>query len=186
MFTETSKTDVFVTAPTHCLLSIVAVGGGGGRASSGYGGGGSGYLIHQRINMVGDNQFRVKVGAGGKSGKNGKDTTIDWGLNPWNEAYFRAQGGESALEPPNDTNGGAGYSGGGQGRKGFGNDGGEGGSDSSNGCCGELGGEGSGLDLSSIQQETFSLSPGAGGKKYMTAGGGGGGGGGGVLVDGEG
>ena len=100
------------------------------------------------------------------------------------EGMERTPGWESALEPPND--GGAGYSGGGQGGKGFGNDGGEGGSDSSNGCCGELGGEGSGLDLSSIQQETFSLSPGAGGKKYMTAGGGGGGGGGGVLVDGEG
>ena len=76
------------------------------------------------------------------------------------------------------VSGGAGYSGGGSD--------GDGGSDGADGCCGSASGEGSGLDLSSIQLETFALSAGAGGKKFLTAGGKQGGGGGGVLVDGEG
>ena len=48
---------------------------------------------------------------------------------------------------------------------------GAGGSDGVEGCCGSASGEGSGLDLSSIQLENFALSAGAGGKKFLTAGG---------------
>jgi len=186
MFNETSKTDVFISAPNHCLLSIVAVGGGGGRASDGYGGGGSGYINYNNINMaglVGETQFRVKVGAGGKRGRKGKDTTIDWDHWSLTDAFLRAYGGENA----NDTKGGAGNSGGGSGGEAYGDDGGKGGFDGSNGCCGGLGGEGVGLALDlQYYIQTFELSPGAGGKKYITWVGGGGGGGGGVLVNGEG
>jgi len=159
------------------LLKIVAVGGGGGSSgsgSSGFGAGGSGYVVHQAIQMLGrsSNQFSVKVGNGGKIGKGGKDSTIDWGLTP---AYFRAKGGASGS----GAVGGAGYSGGG-------GAGGDGGTDGSDGCCDSTSGIGSGFDLTSIQLDTFDLSPGAGGENYLTAGGNAGGGGGGVLVDGEG
>ena len=159
---------------------MLAVGGGGGPSGedlgSGYGAGGSGYVVHQAIQMLGrsNNQFWVKVGSGGERGEGGEDTTIDWGLTP---AYFRAQGGESG----DGAVGGAGYSGGGGAN-------GDGGSDGSDGCCGPNSGVGSGFNLSSIQLDTFVLSPGAGGEKYMIGGGrtAAGGGGGGVLVDGEG
>ena len=153
------------------------VGGGGGPSgedsAGGYGGGGSGNVVHQAIQMLGrsSNQFWIKVGSGGKRGKGGKDSTIDWGLTP---AYFRAQGGA----PGDGAVGGAGYSGGAAAN-------GDGGADGSD-VCGSASGIGSGFNLSSIQLDTFVLSPGSGGEKYLTAGGGAGGGGGGVLVDGEG
>ena len=130
--------------------------------------GGSSDVVHQAIQMLGrsSNQFWIKVGSGGKRGKGGKDSTIDWGLTP---AYFRAQGGA----PGDGAVGGAAANG-------------DGGADGSDGCCGSASGIGSGFNLSSIQLDTFVLSPGAGGEKYLTAGGDAGGGGGGVLVDGEG
>ena len=133
----------------------MAVGGGGGAGSDfgGYGGGGSGYVKRQDIQILGagTDYFRVKVGAGGKRGKNGKDTTIDWGLTA---PYYTAKGGQKGE----GVSGGAGYSGGGSD--------GDGGSDGAEGCCGSASGEGSGLDLSSIQLENFALSAGAGGKRF--------------------
>ena len=127
------------------------VGGGGGPSgedSAGwYGGGGSGNVVHQAIQMLGrsSNQFWIKVGSGGKRGKRGKDSTIDWGLTP---AYFRAQG----AAPGDGAVGGAAANG-------------DGGADGSDGCCGSASGIGSGFNLSSIQLDTFVLSLGAGGEK---------------------
>ena len=133
-----------VNALRQCKLSIVAVGGGGGAGSDfgGYGGGGSGYVKRQDIQILGagTNNFRVKVGAGGKRGKNGKDTTIDWGLTA---PYYTAKGGQKGE----GVSGGAGYSGGGSD--------GDGGSDGAEGCCGSASSEGSGLDLSSISLKTL-------------------------------
>merc|ERR1711892_779898 len=75
-----------------CELEIVFVGGGG---ASDNGGGGSGYVYWHIINMRPNtpNQFRVKVGRGGKSegwyaGEDGRDTSIDWLPFQWNEDYF--------------------------------------------------------------------------------------------------
>ena len=79
---------------TYSQRNEDVLGGGGpsGEDSAGwYGGGGSGNVVHQAIQMLGrsSNQFWIKVGSGGKRGKGGKDSTIDWGLT---SAYFRAQG----------------------------------------------------------------------------------------------
>ena len=123
IFIKKSKTEVTVLLNgQYCWLKIVAVGGGGGpsgeQLAGGFGAGGSGYVVYQAIQMLGrsSNQFWVKVGSGGKRGKGGKDTTIDWGLTP---AYFRAQGGASG----DGVVGGAGYSGGGGANGGGGSDG---------------------------------------------------------------
>merc|ERR1711892_204570 len=184
LFTEKGKTTVTMLVPRICKLTVVAVGGGGGPADSpanapadGYGGGGSGHVESFQAQLLGGSSyFNLKVGAGGKRGKAGKDTTIDWGLQV---AYLRAEGGEEGK----GVEGGAGFSGGGAGGGQYG----DGGSNGSNGCCGSSKGEGSGLDLSSFHPDldNFALSPGAGGEKFLTAGGTAGGGGGGVLVDGE-
>ena len=59
---------------------------------------------------------------------------------------------------------------------------GNGGHDGSDGGGGSKAGVGSGFDISSIELDNFDLSPGDGGKKFMTAGGNAGGGR--VLVQG--
>jgi len=153
---------------------VVGVGGGGGKADSdSHGGGGSGLMESLRAQLLdGTYYLKVKVGAGGKEGKGGKDTTVNW-----EETHLRAQGGEGGE----GVKGGAGFSGGGAGGEQYG----DGGKNGGNGCCGSSKGEGSGLDLSSIQLDTFSLSPGSKGNRYQTTIGKDGGGGGGVLVDGE-
>ena len=98
------------------------------------------------------------------------------------ETIITAQpGGESDR-----YDGGAGYSGGGGGSSNTartGGDGGKDGGDGDNSTIGNLGGRGSGQDISTtIHLQQFSLTPGRGGQKIGMYGGGGGG----IMVDGSG
>ena len=98
------------------------------------------------------------------------------------ETIITAQpGGESDR-----YDGGAGYSGGGGGSSNTarnGGDGGKDGGDGDNSTIGNLGGRGSGQDISTtIHLQQFSLTPGRGGQKIGIYGGGGGG----IMVDGSG
>ena len=191
MFTKTAPTNVTLSAPSRasCMLSLVLVGGGG---AADYGGGGSGYVEHVIINMASPmgEQFRVKVGRAGRSegwgaGQDGRPTSIDWLPFSWNEDYFKAAGGQASTY----YDGGDGYSGGGGGGIGGSSGGGSNGSDGLGEYINDYNGKGSGLDLSTIPMDTFSLSPGAGGLECKPEGvwpPPSGGGGGGVLVNGEG
>ena len=101
---------------------------------------------------------------------------------PLGETIITAQpGGESDR-----YDGGAGYSGGGGGSSNTARDGGDGGKDGGDGdnsAIGNLGGRGSGQDISTtIHLQQFSLTPGRGGQKIGMYGGGGGG----IMVDGSG
>ena len=167
-FTVIGDTPVNILGLGDCELTVVAVGGGG--SGSGYGGGGSGYVVSSTI-AVSASELVVRVGGPGElsSLETSEGQTI-----------ITAQPGEDGQR----RNGGAGYSGGGgysngdYGGGAGGQDGGDG-ADSGNGYSG---GAGSGLDISTIVMENFSLSPGAGGRSFALAGGGGGG----IHVDGAG
>lgn len=163
MFTE-SGTNITVTfnisdpAMLLCELNIVAVGGGGRLEGGYYGGGGSGYVssINVSLNFL---QLTVRVGWPGEKSTIGTPDQL---------FLSASSGGDSS-----DDLAGSGYSGGGY-RADGGEDGGDG--------YGSRGGKGSGLDLSSITLQNFSLTPGVGGKAQGSIGGGGGG----VLVNGVG
>ena len=142
-----------------CELNLVAVGGGGMGIRGG--GGGSGYVSSMNV-PVPFPQLIVRAG------KPGRESTI----RATDQLLLEASEGEHGSS--NDEGYSDGYSGGG-----YRDDGGENGGDGHG--DGEFVGRGSGLDLTSIILQQFSLSPGAGGK-----GDGYGGGGGGVLVNGVG
>ena len=180
-FTETGDTPVNILSLGDCELTVVAVGGGGGSADNYRGGaGGSGYVVvSSTIVTVPASELLVRVGGPGQL------TSMETSEG---ETIVTAQHGGHGSDDYHY--GGAGYSGGGgggysSGAGGYssgaggegGEDGGDGG-DSSDGALGS-GGAGSGLNISSIIMEIFSLSPGAGGKRDGRYGGGGGG----ILVD---
>ena len=132
-----------------CQLVAVAVGGGGGGSSSSYGGGGgSGYIEWKVENITGALEMLIQVGGeGGSSGITSNGTI-----------FLSADPGGSGSE----RDGGDGYSGGGGGGSDHpgtgGSDGksGEYGSGASSSYYGD-GGSGSGLDVSTIPMEYFSL-----------------------------
>lgn len=119
----------------------------------GYNGGGSGYVSNMNVPAP-HPELKIRVG------RAEHDTTVGTA----GEILLKASHGRQGS-------GGDGYSGGG-----YQADGGEDGGDG----YGSSYGKGSGLDLSSIIMQQFSLSPGAGGKCQGSNGGGGGG----VLVNG--
>ena len=158
IFTESGTNTTVTISPLAqllCELNVVAVGGGGaGR----YAGGGSGNVSNIKV-PLNFPQLIVRVGG---PGENSIIATPDQLL------LSASQGGDGS-----GSRGGDGYSGGG-----YGADGGEDGGDGP----GQYGGQGSGLDLSSITLQSFSITPGAGGKALGQRGGGGGG----VLANGVG
>ena len=162
MFTE-SGTNTTVTISDLgmllCELNIVAVGGGGRGSyfSGGYNGGGSGYVSSINVPLPFP-QLTVRVGGPGEKSTIGTPDQLLLSASP---------GGKPGER------GGDGYSGGG-----YNSDGGEDGGDG----YGSMGGKGSGLDLSSITLQSFSITPGEGGKALGQRGGGGGG----VLANGVG
>ena len=133
-----------------CSLTMVAVGGGAAGGSSFGGGGGSGYITWREVILQeGTNALEVEVGEGGRR------STV-WGEG--REVLLEALPGELCQY---QGAGGAGYSGGGGwGRSGVGwVEGGDGGSDGEDGEEGSQssGGQGSGVDVSSIPMEGFRL-----------------------------
>ena len=168
-FTVIGDTPVKIIGKGNCELTVVAVGGGG----YGFwgGGGGSGMVVSSTI-AVPASELVVRVGGPGElsSLETSEGQTI-----------ITAQPGEDR----HPGSGGDGYCGGGGGGNfGTGFSGGDGGQDGGDGHIGvdgyHLGGAGSGLDISSISMEIFSLSPGAagqgGGGSLLSSGWGGGGG----------
>ena len=160
-FKEIGDTQVNILGLGDCELTAVAVGGGG----SGYiGGGGSGYIVSSTI-TVPASELVVRVGGPGElsSLETSEGQTI----------ITAHPGGDSP-----GYSGGDGYSGGG-GRSrvttDVGYDGGQDGGDGHSSDGDSPGGAGSGLDISTISMENFSLSPGAAGEAYGARGGGGGG-----------
>ena len=171
MFTRTGANTVNIRAFGDCEFTVVAV-GGGGRGDGGDGGGGSGYVVSTSIKIP-TSQLMVRVG--------GPEETSSLQTSEGKTIITAAPGEDS-----HGNNGGAGYSGGGGGA-GYNNYGGDGGEDGGDGYdssdgYGNPGGAGSGLDISTIRLEHFSLSPGVGGLRNSRYGGGGGG----VMVDGSG
>ena len=144
---------------------IVAVGGGG--AASNYGGGGSGFIeIADFRGQKTYSNFQAYIGSAGE------DTfVIDIAENTTVVRAEKGNVGNSSYA------GGSGYSGGGAYYSDGGSDGGYGESYSS-----YPGGSGSGLNVTSIPVQGFTLNPGDGGSAYSDYGGGGGG----LLIDGEG
>ena len=139
-------TSLWPVALGTCQLVAVAVGGGGGGSDSSYGGGGgSGYVEWKSENLTGTIELQISVGSESSVTTNG--TT-----------YLTASRGQYASS----SSGGDGYSGGGGGGNthegGGGSNGqsGEYGTGSSSSYYGS-GGSGSGLDLSTIPMEHFSL-----------------------------
>ena len=161
MFTRTVTSNVNIRAFGDCELTVVAV-GGGGRGDGGYGGGGSGYVASTSI-KIHNSQLVVKVGGPGET------SSLQTSEG---EIIITAAPGEDSQA----NSGGAGYSGigGGAATNNYSGDGGEDGGDGHDSSNGYNGGAGSGLNISSISLEQFTLTPGAGGVR---------GGGGGVLVN---
>ena len=187
MFEKTGDTTVNIAALGDCELTVLAVGGGGyrgflsdvgGSSITGHGGGGSGYVVNTSV-QVPASQLVVRVG--GPGGQTSLQTIEG-------EIIVTAAPGENG----NSYYGGAGYSGGGgvyyssgsYFRSGNGGEDGGDGYGTNEEPTNGWGGEGSGLDVSSISLQQFSLSPGVGGKVSGSTNYGGGGGG--VLVDGTG
>ena len=172
-FTGISNTTVSINlALGNCELTVVAVGGGGDHSGgfTSYGAGGSGYVASTSLMPSPLSRFVVRVGGPGElsSLETSEGQTV-----------ITAQPGKDGS----NYNGGAGYSGGGAGTSNNfypSGDGGEDGGDGDDGYAGYPGGRGSGLDISTIQLQQFSLTPGRGGVHLF------GGGGGGIMVDGSG
>ena len=115
----------------------------------------------------------IEIGSDGNFGESGDPTRVE--VLGQDRVLIEAQGGGGGSL--DDLSGGAGYSGGGGGSL-TGYPGGEGGSDGGDGGHSPFssdGGLGSGVDISLLVLDHFTLSPGAGGAgEYNRAGGGGG------------
>ena len=152
---------ITVNGAGSCGLTLLLVGCGGNGV---FGGAGSGYLNYRRIQVAPGTVLIADVGEKGYN------------------SYVAISGGDTLTAEPGqdaqDWDGGAGYCGGG-GEGSPAADGGTGGGD------GEDGEEGTGEDVSLYTFTSWTITPGAGGRRYPSYSGGGGGGGG-VLVDGEG
>ena len=172
IFAESNHTKVtLVTGEKSCFreMRVLAIGGGG---SSGFrSGGGSG---HPELNLL---QLR-------------SNETLSLTVGPGIETMIEKDGVELLIgakgQNGNDAKGGDGYSGGGAGfdsSRVRGNAGKAGGSDGSDGNSsgGILGGNGSGLDLATLNMTRFLLTPGKAGTGVDSCGGGGGG----ILVNGK-
>ena len=146
MFTDPA-TPATVTISTLaqllCELNVVAVGGGGSS------GGGSGHVSNLNV-PVPFPRLLIKVRGPGKESTFGTPGQLLLSASPGKD------GGKQ---------GGDGYSGGGGAKENGGEDGGDG--------PGQNGGKGSGLGLSSITLQKFSITPGEGGKYQENFGGGG-------------
>ena len=153
-----------------CPNPIVVAVGGGGKTTSGYGGGGSGFIEFAEIR--GEKSYSSYSAYIGSAGEDtyvtdvANDTTI----------VRAAKGNAGGLSDA----GGSGYSGGGGGDSSPGDGGSDGGY--GEGSSNSPGGAGSGLDVTAIPVQSFTLSPGDGGSAYSSYGGGGGG----LLIDGGG
>ena len=115
----------------------------------------------------------IEIGSDGNFGEGGDPTRVE--VLGEDHVLVEALGGGGGSE--DELSGGAGYSGGGGGSL-TGYPGGEGGTDGGDGGHSPFsseGGRGSGVDISLLTLDTFTLSPGAGGEgEYNRAGGGGG------------
>ena len=127
----------------------------------------------RQVSVVADSLLSIEIGSDGNFGEGGNPTRVE--VLGQDRILVEAQGGGGGSE--DELSGGAGYSGGGGGSL-TGYPGGEGGTDGGDGGHSPFsseGGPGSGLDISQLALDNFSLSPGAGGAgEYNRAGGGGG------------
>ena len=168
-----SSTITLLSGEPTCTreVNMMAVGGGGGSLAN-RAGAGSGMVVFNQTLITANREVEVVVGSGGASNQTGGESSVSYRSG---ETLLTAGGGGRA----DLTDGGDGYSGGGA-------QGGQGGSD---GADGENygphyeGGAGSGLNISDVSFESFSVSAGEAGLGDQTYGGGGGGG---VLVSGPG
>ena len=172
MFTDTAPATIELLADSLCAARLFMVGGGGesgGYDFAGGSGAGSGYLKYSSVPLTETTTVQIQVGDHGEA----STVTID-GVTL--KAAPGADGSSSS------SYGGYGFSGG---AGGFCNC--QGGSNGGDGE-GELGGQGTGEQLSSFPMDSFILTPGVGGQ-YFDYGDGDyrvGGGGGGVLINGNG
>ena len=163
VFAKSTSTATLVSREKDCYLDAkgLAIGGGGDYAK--YGGGGSGYVEFGVFRVKANETLNLKVGSAEKISYVERDGQV----------LLLAMAGHDAA----GNDGGDGYSGGGPRGDYGGEDGGDAG-DSGN----DSGGQGSGLDIGSVNMTKFELTPGKGGnfasKSY-------GGGGGGIIVNGE-
>jgi len=169
------STKVIVENERNCqvTLRLLAVGGGGdGDAFSGNAGG-SGLVIYKEVSIPSGSILSIEIGSDGNFGTAGEATMVSDLLS--GETLILADGGEGGSD--DETSGGGGYSGGGGGSiTGYpGGDGGSDGADGEHSPFSSDGGPGSGLDISELQFEYFTVSPGAGGVGEYNRGGGGGG-----------
>jgi len=149
-----------------CYINTTFLGiGGGGESYSGESGGGSGYIAMGRQLLFSNSSVYVFVGAHDERSL----VQVD------GETLIEAASGGTGSS----SRGGRGYSGGG-GAANF-NGAGAGGTNGGDGGNGTVaGGQGSGLDLSTLHMNNFVLTPGKGGEPTEKHGGGGGG----VIVNG--
>ena len=133
-----------------CYINTTFLAIGGGGLGYSYNGGGSGYIEMGRQLLFSNSSVHVNVGAGGEHSL----VQVD------GETLIEAASGSS-----NSGGGGDGYSGGG-GKSYSNNLGGAGGTNGEDGLNGTLysGGQGSGLDLSTLHLKYWFLTPGKGGE----------------------
>jgi len=177
--TESKYIDLILLGSCGTPLTV-AIGGGGNALNRG--GAGSGHVEFVELSSNGPyRKFSASVGAAQRESQltDEADGYVILTANP---------GGDSVSG--NGGDGGDGYSGGGAdcdfGCSSGGGDGGSNGGDGEDSADGREGGQGSGLDISTIPLRNIVLSPGSGGIGSGSSSGFHGGGGGGVRVDGTG
>ena len=172
--TTSTTTATLLSGEPGCTREVrmLGVGGGGGTLLN-RAGGGSGYVVFNTTLVTANSRLEITVGAGGEKNQSGAVTSISSSSD--GSVLLRAEGGGAARL----TDGGDGYCGGGA-------QGARGGTDGAGGADygpNYKGGSGSGLALTQINLDLFSVSAGGFGLGDETYGGGGGGG---LVVEGPG